>query len=273
MKKNNYLLAFTFFTLFPLGSIFGQTLLNGSFEATTGNCDYNLTNSNFNSMMNNCYAFGNNSQIDIINSTCGYGSAQQGNYFIGLGVDIANALTDALSLKLLTPIIVGNTYVLNFYNRKDSGFNANLLEVGYSTDSISFGNIIDTAALPTTSWGLVSFSFTPTVNCQFLTIRTIAGSYGWNFVDNFTISQTTGIINSFDEAFAIQVFPNPTSNFISIQADNSINIITATIKDIQGSTVLVTDKTTIDLSDFGAGTFIVELNTNKGRIIKRIIRE
>lgn len=273
MKKNKCLLTLIVFTLFSQSSIFGQTLLNGSFETTTGNCDYNLPNSNFNSMMSNCYAFGNNSQIDIINSTCGYGSAQQGNYFIGLAVDITNTLTDALSLKLSTPLIGGNNYVLNFYNRKDSGYAANLLEVGYSTDSISFGNIIDTAALPTTSWGLVSFSFTPTVNCQFLTIRTIAGSYGWNFVDDFTISQTTGIINTFAEERAIQIFPNPTSNFISIQADNSIKITTTTMKDIQGRTVLVTDKTTIDLSDFGTGVFFLELNTDKGRIVKRIIRK
>jgi hypothetical protein len=273
MKKINCLLTFTVFTLFSQSTIFGQTLLNGSFETTTGNCDYNLPNSIFNSMMSNCYAFGNNSQIDIINSTCGYGSAQQGNYFIGLAVDITNTLTDALSLKLSTPLIVGNTYVLNFYSRKDPGYNANVLEVGYSTDSISFGNIIDITSLPTTSWGLVSFSFTPTVSCQFITIRTIAGSYGWTFVDNFTISQTTDIIYTFAKECAIQVFPNPTSNSISILADNSTKIITTTIKDIRGTIVLVTDKTIIDLSDFDAGVFILELNTDKGRIVKRIIRK
>ncbi len=273
MKIIISLLSLTIITLFSVANIFGQTLLNGSFETTTGNCDYNLLNTNFNDKMTNCFAFGNASQIDIINSTCSVGSAQQGNFFIGLAVDISNTFTDALSLKLSVPLIGGNTYILNFYNRKDVGYNANLLEVGYSTDSISFGNIIDTRALPTISWGIASFSFTPTVNSQFVTIRTISGSYGWNFVDDFTISQATGIVNTYIEEHAIQVFPNPTSDFISILADNSTKVIMTTIKDIEGKTVLVTDKTIIDLSEFVACVFIVELNTDKGGIVKRIIRK
>jgi len=54
MKKNIFLLSVTVLFLFSQNSIFGQTLLNGSFETTTGNCDYNLPNSNFNIMMSNC---------------------------------------------------------------------------------------------------------------------------------------------------------------------------------------------------------------------------
>ena len=274
MKKLFTVLFVTAFTLLSQQSNFGQTLLNGSFETTTGNCDYNLSNENFNSLMSNCFAFGNASQIDIINSTCGYGSAQQGDYFIGLAVDASDTLTDALSLKLSAPLAVSNTYVLDFYNRKDAAYNTNLLEIGYSTDSISIGNSIDTAEIPTTSWNLVSFSFTPTVNCQFITIRTIAGSFGWNFIDNFTITQTTpGSISSFIEEQSIQIFPNPTSSFISIRADNSIKIISTNIKDIQGRTLFTTNRTTIDLSEFCAGVLIVEINTNKGRIVERVIRK
>lgn len=271
MKKLNYLFTLTVLSLFSQSSIFGQTFLNGSFEITTGNCNYTVQNSNFSNIMTNCYAFGSASQIDIMNGTCGYGSAQQGSNFIGLAVDLSNTLTDALSLKVSTPFIAGNNYVINFYGRKDTGYDANQLEVGYSTDSLSFGSIIYTAAVPTTSWGLVSFSFTPTVDCQFLTIRTIAGIYGWNFIDNFTISSTTSITHT--EENSIQVFPNPTSNFISILSDNSTKIISTTIRDMQGKMVLVTDSNIIDLSDFGAGVFIAEFNTDKGRIVKRLLRK
>jgi hypothetical protein len=271
MKKTISLLsAAVLFFLFE-SHVSGQTPINASFETTTGTCDYNLSNSTFNTMMSNCYGFGNASQIDILTNTCGYGLAQQGNYFIGLAVDLSNTQTDALSLKLAASLTAGNTYNLNFYNRKDAGFNANILEVGYSTDSVLFGNSIGTAALPTTSWGLVSFSFSPTVNADFLTIRTIAGSYGWNFIDNFTITQTTGISNTLSEEAAVQVFPNPASDFISILTSNSTKFITATLRDLQGKTILVTDKTSIDLSGLEPGVFIVELNTDKGRIFKRVV--
>ena len=67
--------------------------------------------------MSNCFAFGDNSEIDIIKDTCGYGPAQDGNYFLGIAVDNSNELTDALSLELSSPLIEGKTYVLNFYSR------------------------------------------------------------------------------------------------------------------------------------------------------------
>ena len=255
------------------GFAFGQSFLNGSFETTTGNCNYGLTNTNFDSLMTSNFAFGSASQIDIMHNTCGFGAAQQGNYFIGIAVAPNNVLTDALSLKVSSTLIAGNTYSINFYNKQDIGYSANLLEVGYSADSVTFGISIDTAALPTNSWGLVSFSFTPVINCQFITIRTIAGSYGWNLVDNFTISETTDISENLVDEHAIQIYPNPASDFISIRADESIKIISTKIRDIQGKTILVSDKTTFSLPEFDAGVFILEINTNKGRVVERIILE
>jgi hypothetical protein len=245
--------------------------VNGSFESTSGTCSYGLTNSGFTGAMTDCFAFGSASQIDILNGTCGYGAAQHGNFFIGLAVDINNTLTDALSLKLNTPLVAGNSYQLSFYNKKDGGYNTNVLEVGYSTDSVLFGTSIGTAPLPTTTWGLVSFSFTPIVNSQFLTVRTIAGSYGWNFIDNFTITETTEADKQPIEEQKVTVYPNPASGFISIQPNFSCKVITTTIRDAQGKTVLITDKSTIDLSALSPGVFIAEINTDKGRVIKRIL--
>jgi len=271
MKKNLTCLTLLLCSMFTQHKLSAQTVINGSFESTTAACDYNLPNSTFTTMMSDCFAFGSNSQLDIVNSTCGYGTAQQGNYFIGMAVDLTNTLTDALSLKLSTALITGNTYLLSFYNKKDPAYAANLIEIGYSTDSLNFGNSIDTAQLPGTTWELFSVSFTPLVNSQYLTMRTIAGAYGWNFIDNIDISITTSLASTPAQMPVATVFPNPTTGIINIGTHNDNQLITARVKDMQGRTLLVTNQNRIDISAYGTGMFILELTTNNGKIIERIV--
>ncbi len=271
--KNAYLLTLSLFLLSSANYVQAQTFLNGSFENTTGGCSFNITNASFNSMMSDCYAFGSASQLDIMNTSCGYGTAENGNQFVGIAVDITNALTDAFSMELSAPLVAGNTYTLTFYNRKDAGYGANLLEIGYSSDTASFGTAIDTAAIPTTSWGLVTMTFTPSINCSHITVRSIAGTYGWNFVDDFTISDITNTNNLAADDRTIQVFPNPTSGLISIVMPSSYVTESVTVRDIHGNTVLVSQSSIIDLTGFAAGVYILEVATNEGRVMKRIVKE
>lgn len=276
MKKITTFLIVTTLTLCFQSNIFGQTFLNGSFEVTTANCNYGLSNSMFNGMMSNNFAIGSAEQIDIMQGTCGYGTAEQGNYFIGLAVDINNTLTDGVSFKLSSSIVAGNTYLLKFYARKDAAYNANLLEVGYSTDSISFGTSTYTASLPTTSWGLVSFQFTPSINSRFITIRTIAGTYGWNFVDDFTITETTGIHDNSNENHFVHLFPNPTLSDVTINSEKEIASVL--VYDFTGKLVRRIEanafETKIDMTTLAKGfyTFTIISKDSSLKTIK-VVRE
>jgi hypothetical protein len=271
MKKLYSLTLLTF--LLSSSFLPAQTFLNGSFESTTGSCNFNITNASFNSMMSNCTAFGSGDQIDILDNSCGYGAAENGMHFIGLAVDVTNSLTDALSIELSAPLLAGNTYQLSFYNRKDAAYNANLLEIGYSNTSASFGTAIDTAVLPGTTWDLVTVAFTPNINCSYITIRTIAGSYGWNFVDDLTITEIAGTDDFAANDATVQVYPNPTSGLISVVTSSSCVRELVTVKDIQGNTLMVSESPVIDMSAFAAGVYILEMETNGGRLIKRVVKE
>lgn len=270
--NNSYLLTLSAFLLSSSMVVSAQTFLNGSFENTTGSCSYGLSNASFSSMMSDCNAFGSASQIDILDNTCGFGTAENGTHFVGIAVDITNALTDAFAMELSAPMVAGNTYMLTFYGRKDPGYGANLLEIGYSSDSTMFGTAIDTAAVPTLSWGFVSMTFTPTINCSHITVRTIAGTYGWNFVDDFAIADITNT-NYVANDQTIQVYPNPTAGNISIVTPSACVTETVTVKDIQGNTLLVAQSQLVDLTGFAAGVYILEVETNSGRFVKRIVKE
>lgn len=175
--------------IFLAGHASGQTLLNGSFESNTGSCQYNISNATFNAGVSNTVAFGIASQLDIISTACGFGSAQQGSWFVAMAVDISNTQNDAFSMRLNTPLVNGASYTLSWYDRGWSPYVTNVLEVGISNASNSFGTSLFTTPLPTIgTWVARSVTFTaPSAGLQFVTARVLVGSYGWTHVDNFVV--------------------------------------------------------------------------------------
>lgn len=95
---------------------------------------------------------------------------------------------------------------------------------------------------------------------------------GW-MIDNFkmqcigtAVSEKT--VNSF-----FYIFPNPTTQFISVQSDNSERIKNVSIIDVLGKKILTTEQTTIDLSQFDSGLYFVEISTEQHNFIYRIQRQ
>lgn len=94
---------------------------------------------------------------------------------------------------------------------------------------------------------------------------------GW-MIDNFEFQCVGTGIDEIGTNSHIRIFPNPTSNFISIQTENNIKFKSAEIKDVLGKIILTTNNSTIDLSKHEAGIYFVEVTTDKGKYVKRIIR-
>lgn len=118
----------------------------------------------------------------------------------------------------------------------------------------------------------------PTLN-SFIIIRftftsdsTNTSKEGW-MIDNINIHGAYVGINEIITNSQFYVFPNPTSDFITIQTANTTQFYSVAIKDMLGRTILTTHKTTLDLSKFDAGIYLVELTTDKGRYVKRVLRK
>lgn len=94
---------------------------------------------------------------------------------------------------------------------------------------------------------------------------------GW-MIDNFEFLCVGTGIDEMERNSHVHIFPNPTSNFISIQTENNIKFKSAEIKDVLGKTILTTNNSTIDLSKFESGIYFAEVTTDKGKYVKRIIR-
>lgn len=177
-----------------------QTILNGSFENNTGTCLTNIANATYNTSMQNSLAFGTASQIDILNNSCGFGSAQSGSWFLGLATDITGTTNDALSLTLSAPLTIGNSYTLTYYDTKNASYATNPVEIGISTSASSFGTQIFLSPIPVLGWTQHTVSFTANVAATYITVRVVGNVYSWTHVDNFLLSTNTASTAQFADS-------------------------------------------------------------------------
>lgn len=113
----------------------------------------------------------------------------------------------------------------------------------------------------------VKFKFT------FTSDNTNTSKDGWMIDDFFVNCLGTGI-NEIGNNSPFHIFPNPTADFISILSDNSTKLKTVSVKNSLGQTILITDKTFIDLSKLETGIYFCELTDTKetittGKFIKQ----
>ena len=93
--------------------------------------------------------------------------------------------------------------------------------------------------------------------------------------DCYTLPSTTGII-TLDKQYKIQLFPNPTTNDLTISLEG-IDVVDIVIVDIQGKVLLqqsgLFDHDRIDLSSFVAGTYFVKIMTLEGSREIRVTKQ
>jgi uncharacterized delta-60 repeat protein len=73
----------------------------------------------------------------------------------------------------------------------------------------------------------------------------------------------------------INIYPNPTSNAINFKISNNTKIFSVVFFDIAGSKIIETAdiKEPLDLTQIESGVYLLQIETNQGRIVKRIIKK
>lgn len=214
------------------GTAAAQQFTNGSFEAPTTPACQTVYNNQFHLFIPNAgYAFGTNTvpvpnlygRIYFYDNSCGDGTAQQGGNFIALASNDQGTY-DAISLRLSTPMQANKPYTVTFYHKKANNLVPVGLDIGYTTDSLTFGTQVGTAPMPSSfSWVMRSVTFTPTVAAKFITVRaqksnTGSFDYGYTIIDNFRLSGGTAVSEE-RGAFAVAPFPNPFAEALRFTLD------------------------------------------------------
>jgi hypothetical protein len=95
---------------------------------------------------------------------------------------------------------------------------------------------------------------------------------GW-MIDNFEFFCNGTGIQQAERYAPIDIYPNPTSDFVFIRSDNAIQFKTATIKDLVGKTIFTTIDPVINLSQFNSGLYFFEITTDKAKYVARVIKQ
>lgn len=207
-------ILYIFLILFCKGS-FGQFFINGDFEINSAaNDQINLMNSQYNNFMSNSFAFGSfggggsaGGNMDIVTSSSYCGIAQNGNWYVAL----TGGGTDAISLTLSSPLVIGTNYTITFYDRMCAPYPSFAIQVGASNVNNNFGNLLYTAAAPIVNgvWTQRTFSFTATISALYITVQ-CNGIYSgqWTQIDNFSFTSSTPNPNVISKSEIILEMPN-----------------------------------------------------------------
>jgi hypothetical protein len=272
------LLILLFLVLFLGGEIKSQTFLNGSFEKTSVTDDViNLSHSDFNIKMDDCYSFGSWGDLDIIKSSlyCGSG-AQDGIWYLAL----TGGGTDALSIKLNTPLNSGQSYSISYYDRfcdPYGSYNSHPFQIGLSTTNNVFGQIIFTDILPPDSnWKQKKFSFTAPNNGQYITVVVNGGSLydTWVQLDNFKFESATGLSERDVSKKPFSVYPNPAIDKIEIESFQYSRIeILNLYGELKKTIVADGMKSNIDISDLSSGIYFVKVRSEKEFAVMKFMKK
>jgi hypothetical protein len=139
----------------------------------------------------------------------------------------------------------------------------NVLHSGESNVSYQWVDCGEFGANPTDIIGQNQQSFTASVPGRFA-VRTTNGAGCENMSDCYTVLETDlGIDPNNTMNSAILLIPNPVSTILTLQT--SLEIEQITVVNMVGQTILkLQNATAIDLSGFGAGPYIIHVETKSG---------
>lgn len=84
---------------------------------------------------------------------------------------------------------------------------------------------------------------------------------------------TTVGVEELYEVSPIKIFPNPTSDVVSIQYDAGMKLHSVIILNFLGRTLMATSKPEIDLSQLAEGIYFVQVKTDKGNYQAKVLRK
>jgi hypothetical protein len=156
--------------------------------------------------------------------------------------------------------IINSSYILSNFYSNTSTISSNGNRAGFTGTTGWIESVIQGYALY-----FVKFRFT------FTSDNLDTNKDGWMIDDIEVNCIGTGINEIANSPF--QIYPNPTSDFISIFSSNEVKLIEVAIIDITGKIVLTTSHTIVDLSKLEAGIYFIDLITDTGKYLSRIVRK
>lgn len=275
MKATLHMLACC--TLLTTTTTSAQQFVNGGFEpkATITACT-DVAVATYNANMGGNRAIGTNTTMQIANSSCSQGTAQQGSYF---GVmKYMPGSSAVISFKLDKPMTIGTEYKVALSYKAAAGSDPGVMcsfRYGYGSDSTKADSFVSTSKqITATVWTKDTLKITPKKASQFVWIEVavLGGDPYTVHVDDVNMLGMATGVESVAMNKGMHITPNPTYDRAMIVLDETIvKPYSMEVKDIMGGTVLKKEKengNTINVgkTELGSGMFFINVVDNKQQV-------
>ncbi len=171
------------------------------------------------------------------------------------------------------------------YNTSNSGLPSNSVgTIAIDENGTKWiGTVYDgLAEFDGTNWTIYNTSNSGLPNNEVLTIVIDVNDTKWiGTWQGLAVFNESGIPNSVNENIKsidlINIYPNPSNDFINIELFSGMNISIVEIVNIQGKLVkiheLKTNKKTIDIRDLSDGMYIIKMHTDRGLVMEKFIKQ
>ncbi len=109
------------------------------------------------------------------------------------------------------------------------------------------------------------------------TVRAITDDGCQSLASNSIAVAAKVLATELDESIKVSIFPNPTADELRIELPSGITFKEAIFYSVSGSNVASFDKlstnNSLNISTLGKGLFSVKIETNKGSVVRKIVRE
>ncbi len=263
-----------------------QQFINGEMEPLAGSlpCHYIPKNDFFQRMRDGGYDWSDTLKTNdppttylvagMGKDTCheGSGAPLAGDFFLGMTGTVKGS--NAISMKLNKPLILGYPYTLKLYVKKPRTGNAISLEVGYTSIEKTMGTSLGIISAPTdTAWTLVSYSFAPTTSdITYISIKAGLLPTGSDedlrqttYVDGLYVNDYTSVDNINGDRSKLQIYPNPMTDVATIalpygvQRPCQLAIYDVAGRLIQEQKNVTDDKVTINRNSMAKGFYMVRV--------------
>ena len=119
---------------------------------------------------------------------------------------------------------------------------------------------------------------TPNLTCILVDNKNAAYLSNWN-IDNSnsfanSITDCRQNVLSVDNVLlkSLKIYPNPVRNILTIKLSNQVEYKKATITNLTGKVVLKSNEKSINVHQLSKGMYLLKIDTNKGTIIKKIVK-
>lgn len=183
---------------------------------------------------------------------------------------VKDMLTDNLDWSTFMPVSASHPY-------RTTLTKGNQLEFFFENINLAAENVNEPH-----SHGFVTFKIKPkndlVIGDEINNTAEIYFDYNHPIITNTTTTSIEVLdINDFIYKNKLWVYPNPTKEFISITFNNDLDIKTVNIYNLQGqllnSSSKVLNNSMINISQYQTGTYILEIITNQGRSLQKIIKQ